>query len=143
MLFHLPDRQKGLSEIKRVLKPDGWLYASTIGGGHLKEINKLVSPFELEFSTWNSLAYDSFSLENGGAQLEQFFSNVLLHRYSDSLKVTEVQPLIDYIFSGRLQLSEERKMELIKFIEAEFSNHGGELLITKDSGVFEASSVLK
>src|SRR5215216_6982425 len=38
MLYHVPDRQKGLAEIRRVLKPNDHLFATTIGKNHLKEI---------------------------------------------------------------------------------------------------------
>ena len=31
MLYHVPDLQKGLREVKRVLKPDGTFYCATYG----------------------------------------------------------------------------------------------------------------
>lgn len=139
MLFHLPDRRKGLSEIKRVLKPRGKLFASTIGRNHLQEINALVTRFEPQFSTWNALASDSFSLENGEAQLKEYFSTVLLKRYADSLVVTDVKPLIEYIFSGRLMLKDERKRDLAEFVENDFLVKGGKFFVTKDSGVFNSN----
>lgn len=36
MLYHVPDRPKALAEIQRVLKPEGRLYASTVGNQHLQ-----------------------------------------------------------------------------------------------------------
>ena len=42
---HVPDRGKALLEIKRVLKPGGRLYASTIGKGHLVELGDLLHAF--------------------------------------------------------------------------------------------------
>lgn len=46
--------------------------------------------------------------------------------------------LIEYVFSGRLQLSDERKTKLVESIEHEFSDNGGRISITKDSGLFAA-----
>ena len=38
MLYHVPNRSKAFSEIKRVLKPSGRFYSSTGGCTHLKEL---------------------------------------------------------------------------------------------------------
>ena len=38
MLYHVPDRPKAIAGIQRVLKPDGHLFATTIGQNHLNEI---------------------------------------------------------------------------------------------------------
>src|SRR5436305_15089237 len=46
MLYHVPDRGLALAEVRRVLKPGGRLYTSTIGGSHLRELDELVSRFE-------------------------------------------------------------------------------------------------
>src|SRR5437870_10084242 len=42
MLYHVPDRPKALAEIRRVLKPEGWLYATTVGDSHMREVWQLV-----------------------------------------------------------------------------------------------------
>jgi DNA-binding transcriptional MerR regulator len=41
IFYHISDKQKALSEIKRVLKVDGCLYLSTIGKNHLIELREL------------------------------------------------------------------------------------------------------
>src|SRR5438128_5363777 len=38
MLYHVPDRPTALAEIRRVLKPGGHFYASTVGVNHLREL---------------------------------------------------------------------------------------------------------
>ena len=38
MLYHVPDRPKAIAEIKRVLKPNGRLFATTIGKNHHREM---------------------------------------------------------------------------------------------------------
>ncbi len=38
MLYHVPDRSRALAEIRRVLKPGGHFYASTVGVNHLCEL---------------------------------------------------------------------------------------------------------
>ena len=41
MLYHVPDRNKAFSEVYRVLKPDGILFASTTWIPHLQELREL------------------------------------------------------------------------------------------------------
>jgi ubiquinone/menaquinone biosynthesis C-methylase UbiE len=83
MLYHIPDRAKALSEIKRILKPSGRFYCSTIGCNHLKELASLIHRFDSQLTSWGSLTSDTFSLENGSTQLGEYFANVSLYRYSD------------------------------------------------------------
>ena len=143
MLYHVPDRNKALSEIKRVLKPTGRFYSSTGGCNHLKEVSDLVSSFDSQLSSWANLTSDTFSLENGAAQLGDYFANVSLFRYADSLLVTDANLLIDYILSGRIELSADQQLDLAKFVERALKANDGKFYISKDTGVFESNNILQ
>ena len=137
MLYHIPDRQKALFEIKRVLKENGRLIATTVGDNHMKEVNAWLRRVTIEKDRVQFSQL--FTLENGLCQLEEFFSKVEISRYLDGLKVAEIEPLMAYIrsaiHSADLSLAELAKIEveLTAFLECE-----GKIPITKDSGLFEA-----
>jgi SAM-dependent methyltransferase len=143
MLYHVPDRGKALSELKRVLKPTGRFYSSTGGCNHLKELSDLVSRFDSQLSSWGNLTSDTFSLENGPAQLGDYFANILLYRYPNSLIVTDANMLTDYILSGRIKLSSDQQLDLAKFVELELKANDGKFYITIDAGVFESNNILQ
>lgn len=69
MLYHLPDLDRGLGEIVRVLRPGGSLIASTMGPGMLHEL-------------WDRVPDDgsapelTFAATNGHAVLARFFRTV-------------------------------------------------------------------
>ncbi|WKZ46632.1 MAG: methyltransferase domain-containing protein [Anaerolineales bacterium] len=137
MLYHVPDRPKAIGEIKRVLKSGGYLFATTVGDNHLKEISdwfRRIHKSEL----WDSFA-NSFTLENGLDQLKPFFPNVTVSRYEDNLHVTELEPLIAYFHSGIRagELSEDELEKLRSDLESELKAKG-KVFIQKDSGMFEA-----
>ncbi len=67
MLYHVPDLDRGLSEIARVLSPDGRLVATTNSREHLREVWELVG---------REIASLSFDAENGAKRLQQFFASV-------------------------------------------------------------------
>jgi ubiquinone/menaquinone biosynthesis C-methylase UbiE len=137
MLYHVPDRPKAIAEIKRVLKPGGFLVATTLGKTHMQEMtgwmrqtsaDKNLEPFSLPFS-----------LENGLEQLRPFFSSVRLERFEDHLQVTEVEPIIAYLASG-FQATEVLKEEVEKLrheLQTRIENEKS-IYISKDSGLFEA-----
>jgi len=143
MLYHVPDRRRALSEMRRVLIPGGRLFASTIGDGHMRELADLAARFDADLGTWGSCGFatGTFTLENGASQISAFFGNVSVDRYEDSLAVTEVAPLVDYMLSGRIQLDGARRNELTEFIAREMERAGGILRITKETGIFEAVRV--
>jgi len=137
MLYHVPDRPKAIAQIKRVLKPTGHLFATTIGMNHNKEIAnwiRQVNP-KSDFESFGS----SFNLENGQKQLEHFFSNVTMSRYPDNLQVTEVKPIIAFLRSTMhvAEASEEEYEKLAIELEQELKEKG-KIFIHKDSGLFEA-----
>ncbi len=136
MLYHVPDRPKALSEIKRVLKPGGRLIAATVGEKHMREALHWTQQVGGEAFARPSVP---FTLENGFDQLASIFSNVTLTHYPDSLKVTEVKPLIAYILSNvpTGDLVESELVNVEKELNKELETKG-EIFITKDSGMFEA-----
>ena len=141
MLYYVSDRQGLFSEIVRVLKPGGRFYTSTIGRRHLIEIVEWISEFDpAAGATWGHpmSAADSFTLENGEAQLTPWFHDIRLFRYDDALVVNEVTPLLDYIFSGWTDLEEDRRKLFGEFLTRKMKGQAGTLHITKDSGIFEA-----
>src|SRR5688572_9887268 len=137
MLYHVPDRPKAIGEIKRVLKPAGRLFATTIGKNHLKEMADWLRQVSIG-NTFESFG-SPFTLDNGLEQLQQSFSHVTISRYPDDLRVTEVKPILAFIRSTTYakELSEEGLINLQQDLERELAGKG-EIFITKDSGLFEA-----
>lgn len=141
MLYHVLDKEKAFSEIRRVLKPNGCFYASTIGKNHMKEMRDIITKLNCENITSESWSEtESFQLENGFTQVSKWFKEVKLKRYNDSLKVKTPMPLIDYIFSmpgNTGEVYDEKKLQqLVIFLEKEI-NRSGEIYITKDTGFFQ------
>ena len=93
MLYHLSDRKSALAEIRRILKPEGFFFAATVGETHIKEIPQLVQRFDLQLGSRDRVT-QPFTLENGERQILDFFSTVKLFRYPDGLRVTEAAPLV-------------------------------------------------
>lgn len=139
MLYHVPDRQKALAEIQRVLKPGGRFYAATNGRAHLQEIEDLVHGFYPDAIKWREQMAQSFTLETGAEQLSRWFAHISLRRYEDGLVVTEAGPLVAYVLSGLFgaSFSDAQSTQFRHYVEGEIAARGA-IRITKDSGLFEA-----
>lgn len=92
MLYHVPDLHKGLSEVARVLKPEGRFICATVGAGGVY--------WWLE----NTLGIEEgkdypFSLQNGADILQPHFAQVEMDQREDGLRVTNVEDLVDYVLS--------------------------------------------
>jgi ubiquinone/menaquinone biosynthesis C-methylase UbiE len=137
MLYHVPDRPRAIREIARVLKPGGRLFATTVGEHHLEQLHEWLCYVHLDKSFEEFSR--AFTLENGLAQLQPFFSGVTLTRYNDDLQVTEIEPIMAYIRSSirATELSETAIQEIQTDLRKELDDRGS-IFIHKDSGLFEA-----
>lgn len=134
MLYHVPDLPAALREFRRVLKPDGVLFAATNGAGHLREIDALYSAYRgVDTRLGMSL---SFTLERGGEALRPFFPDLRIVRREDSLRVDDAAALADYILS--MDGDPAERPRLIAHLQAAIDAAGGALHIGKDSGMFVA-----
>lgn len=137
MLYHVPDKPKALTEIKRVLKPGRRFFATTVGRGHMDEVNGRLQ--EISRVRFIRVAVESFTLENGAEQLKPYFSEVSMSRYEDGLRVTELEPLIAYVRS--MVAASDLQEDKLEILRQEFKTRleeNGEILVTKASGLFEA-----
>lgn len=143
MLYHVPDLDKTLDEIRRVIKAEGVFYASTVGETHLQELHQLIARFIPGADEWSKAFTETFTLENGAAKLTPWFPKVRLLRYPDALLVTEVEPLMDYILSTARRAvappEEQWLPDLRRAIEQAIATEGA-IRINKDSGMFVGQS---
>lgn len=139
MLYHVPDRVKAIAEVRRVLKPIGKLYTATNGDHHLQELHQLMTQLEIDRSDYlgGFAAIRGYTLENAGEQLQTAFEHVELYHYEDAIRLTNAQPLVDYILSFPIQLTPERQLFIAEVIQAHIQEHGT-FNITKDMGVLLA-----
>ena len=97
MLYHVPNLDRTLAEISRVLTPLGRLITATNGSRHLKELNEIINGFDPSYKVENQTR--SFEIENGEQQLSKYFKEVDCNEFPDGLRVTEVEPLVDFTLS--------------------------------------------
>jgi SAM-dependent methyltransferase len=141
MLYHVPDIPRALGEFRRVLRPGRHLFVATNGRNHLLEISELVRRFDPDNPYDTGGLSERFGLENGAERLEPFFEDIQLHRYEDSLLVTEPEPLVAYVASMMTVGAEfkgARLDEFRRFVKREFETNGP-MRIQKAQGVFEAT----
>ncbi|AUN20841.1 MerR family transcriptional regulator [Clostridium botulinum] len=141
MLYHVPNINKALKEINRVLKSEGILFASTVGKNHMKEIREIISTFNIYNLTSESWEItDSFQLENGLKIVSEYFNMIELKRYKDNLKVTDPVYILDYIFSmpgnNKVNLSSKDLKKIYDYLEDNIKEKEN-IYITKDTGYFK------
>ncbi len=96
MLYHVPNIEKALIEIKRVLKPRGKFISTTISQHHIRELKHFLSEFGL-YSEERLKLFSEFRNETGRDVLKPFFAEISFNEYTNHVKITDVVPLMKYI----------------------------------------------
>lgn len=143
MLYHVPDRERAIKEVYRILKPQGTFYATTNGTNSNKVLKNLVKAFDSRIDYSEFSVANEFGLANGAEQLSKCFSSVEMHEYEDSLHITKAQPLVDYVLSleGHTNvvdiISGNRVVEFYNYIDNIISSMGS-IDMGKPAGIFIA-----
>jgi len=155
MLYHVPDIDKALNEIRRVLKPDGMLVAATNSELDQHEFDQIMrrvytlsgaAPNEIDKALVHISA--PFQLENGTRRLAQHFSAVVRFDLPGAFIFPNKQPVIEYFSSMRALLEPNlpAKVSWNDFINKLgeqvgrlIVHFGGELVVNKLVGVLIAT----
>lgn len=134
MLYHVPDLQKGLREVRRVLKEGGRFYCATFGeNGIMEYIYGLLKDYGVQSQTNRA-----FTLQNGAEKLSQVFANVKRCDYPDALEVTNLDDMADYVcsLSGMSGMQDVSRETLLEVLAAHTVD--GVLHVPKEYGMFIA-----
>lgn len=143
ILFLMKDVDLVLSEIKRVLRPGGNIYCSTIGEEHMKELDKVIHSFSTNIVLHEDRLSSKFGLENGEEILKKCFGQVQRRLYNDRLIVNDTNGILEYIYSvpGHiLEIIDTKKKDFEKYVRKAVEEEGP-IYITNSLGMFKATKV--
>lgn len=140
MLYLVPEIEKALSEIKRVLVEDGTFYATTNSYESMSELNELVEKFDSEMGLHNNGMCDRFDMEGGYLLLKKYFGGVKTEILKGNIVVSDVESIVNYKAStikGRSILVGDKRQQFANYIE-NYIKKNGSISITTKSCIFNA-----
>ena len=132
MLYHVPDIEKGLQEVRRVLKKGGVFCCATFGEHNFTD--KLAEWFRLAGEEFTP--NHNFTMQNGKGTLGRFFEDITPVFYEDSLHITNTEDLVEYLrslasFKAVVDLPVEKIRDIIREHTAD-----GAVDLPKEYGMF-------
>lgn len=154
MLYHVADIEGALGEIRRVLKPNGVLMATTHSVQTMPELRSLLRRAVIILTQQPPSAVrmpltasDLFGLENGTRMLSRHFYAVARSELPTTMIFTTAEPLMQYVSAMRDMLelylpadvSWELVLDVLNDQVTQLLNQWGELPISRLAGVLVAS----
>ncbi len=138
MLYHAPDLDRAMGEIRRVLRPRGLLVASTVGPSHLRELVDITHAVFPNPRT--RILGDVFGPVTGLAPLGRHFDTIEWRSCDDTLRCTNSEDVLAYITSvpPGSGATPQQLRSLCEEIERRMERGRGVLNVVKESGVFLA-----
>ncbi|SFD17493.1 MerR family transcriptional regulator [Clostridium uliginosum] len=140
MLYFVPNIEKALSEINRVLSHGGMFYVSANSCESMAELNELVENFAPNLGLDNNGFSTRFDLEHGRSMLEKYFSEVNVEILQGKIIVDDAKPVVSYKAStiqGSSILVGEKKKEFTKYLE-DYIKENKSISITTKTCMFKA-----
>lgn len=153
MLYHVPDINRAIGEIRRVLKPDGTVVAATNSTNSMPQFYELYKRAIMVLTAPGKQisvplpASHAFSVESGTRHLARQFFAVVRYDLPGTFVFHELEPVMTYLESSR-SLSEPQLPSgvaweaVMLIVQEQIKNqlaYVGELVISKLSGVLIAS----
>lgn len=137
MLYHVPNVNKAIEEVYRVLKKGGKFYASTLGtNGFQKYLNQKFKQFNSQMDYFNIEDW-AFTLKNGREVLSKKFDDITKYEYEDSIEISDENILVDWIFTSVvLQDLDKSQFEGLAECFAKDKDEKGVIHIPKHIGCF-------
>ena len=140
MLYFVPNIEKALAEIKRVLSPNGIFYVSANSCDSMAELNELSEKFAPNLGLDNNGLSGRFDLEHGQAILEKYFSEIHVEILEGKIIVDDAKPVVSYKAStiqGSSILVGQKRKEFTKYLE-DYIDKNGNISINTKTCMFKA-----
>ena len=111
MLYHLPNLDRGLAELARVLTDDGRLIATTFGQGHLREVWELVGQPQVDLS---------FRVEDGAEELRRYFHDIEMRQDGAAVTFPNAEEVRMYVASS---ITRSAYADVMPMFEGSFVAH--------------------
>ena len=140
MIYFVPDIEKALREIRRVLLPGGTLYVTANSCDSMAELNELAEKFTPNGGLNTNGFSSRFDLEHGKEILKKYFKEVDVEILEGKIIVDDAKPVVSYKAStiqGSSILFGEKKKEFTKYLE-DYIKENGNISITTKTCIFKA-----
>ena len=133
MLYHVPDPDRAIAELARVVGADGVVLTATNGYGHMREINDAIAEV---FGDHGEGLYEVFGIDTGEARLRERFASIVWHAFDNDLIVDDPAPVIDYglSFPPGETATQPQRSAFAAAVRTRFSH--GDLRIHTRAGAF-------
>ncbi len=135
MLYHLPNLERGLTEIHRVLTTDGVLHAGLNGARHMRQLDDMVR--QRAFGEARQTGRTVLSLEAAPAALRGLFTEVTIRRPERRLEVTDAAAVGAYLRSHPQPIDDSEVVRVVSVVAREIEARGV-FVIDVDPGLVTA-----
>ena len=141
MLYHVPEPDRAIDELARVLRPGGWAIVTANRLGNLGAL------FELASGAFGGPATDpaaaALALDEAAILLGNRFDRVDLARFDDVYAISDPEDVFAYLTSmpPGIDAAEQDRNTLRRLVERAIARHGGTLEARREAGLAVARGI--